>query len=74
MTNKMVTSFLTSFINIQSSKDSPEEIEAAFKLFDVDNTGYMTLDNLRDISKELGEELTDEELKEMMIEANKDDP
>jgi len=34
----------------------------------------MTLDNLREISKELGEELTDEELKEMMIEANKDDP
>jgi len=34
----------------------------------------MTLENLREISKELGEELTDEELKEMMIEANKDDP
>ena len=31
----------------------------------------MTLDNLRQISLELGDDMSDEELKEMMVEANK---
>jgi centrin-3 len=55
------------------SKDSPTEIEEAFKAFDIDDTGYMTLENLKQISIELGEELSDETLREMMAEANKMD-
>ena len=53
------------------SKDSPEEIEEAFNAFDIEGTGYMTLDNLKQISHELGQDLSVEELKEMMAEANK---
>jgi len=33
---------------------------------------YITLTSLRDVAKTLGEEVSDEELKEMMIEANPD--
>ena len=55
------------------SKDSPVEIEEAFKAFDIEGTGYMTLENLKQISIELGEELSDETLREMMAEANKMD-
>ena len=53
------------------SKDSPEEIEEAFRAFDIEGTGLMTLDNLKQISHELGQDLSVEELREMMAEANK---
>ena len=29
------------------SKDTQQEIEEAFNAFDIDGTGYMTLENLR---------------------------
>ena len=32
------------------SKDSSEEIEEAFNAFDIEGTGLMTLDNLKQIS------------------------
>ena len=39
-----------------------EEIRRAFQLFDDDNTGKITLRNLRRVAKEIGDRLEDDEL------------
>ena len=54
--------FMVLMANKMSEKDTKEEILKAFKLFDDDETGNITFANLRRVAKELGENLTDEEL------------
>lgn len=41
-------------------------MERVFKLFDVDRTKEITVDNLRRVARELGEDISDEELKEII--------
>jgi len=53
-------------------KNSREEINKVFALFDEDETGKISFRNLKNISKELGESLTDDELQEMIEEADRD--
>ena len=55
-------------------KDSKEDIEKVFKLFDDERTGCITIKNLRRVAKELGEAMDDNELNEMIerADSNKD--
>ena len=55
-----------------NDKTSNDEISKVFNLLDLDKTGKITLENLRSISKELNEEITEEELLEMIEEADID--
>lgn len=53
-------------------KNSRAEVNKVFALFDEDETGKISFRNLKRIAHELGETLTDEELQEMIEEADRD--
>lgn len=47
-----------------------EELKQAFKVFDKDGDGYITATELKLVMKQLGEDLTQEQLNDMMREAD----
>lgn len=65
---------LDDFINLMSSKyretDTEDEVINAFKVFDKDGNGFIPSSELRHIMTTLGDKLTDEEVDEMIREAD----
>ncbi|KAL3816380.1 hypothetical protein ACHAXA_008350 [Cyclostephanos tholiformis] len=64
--------FLTMMTTKMGERDSTEEMIKAFRLFDDDETGKISFRNLKRVAVELGENITDEELQEMIDEADRD--
>merc|ERR1712226_284091 len=64
--------FLTMMARKMKYTDSEEEIRAAFRVFDKDGNGFISAAELRHVMTNLGEKLTDEEVDEMIREADVD--
>ncbi|KAI4368380.1 hypothetical protein MLD38_016942 [Melastoma candidum] len=64
------------FFNKMASKmreaDTEEELKEAFKVFDTDQNGFISPNELRQVMINLGEKLTDEEVEHMIKEADLD--
>ncbi len=64
------------FLNLMARKmkdsDSEEQLKEAFRVFDKDQDGFISAIELRNVLTNLGEKLTDDEVDEMIREADAD--
>ncbi|XP_048736680.1 calmodulin-beta-like [Ostrea edulis] len=59
-------------ISEQSAEDEEEELRQAFRVFDKGGCGYITASDLRSVLQCMGEDLTEEEIDEMIAEVDID--
>merc|ERR1712172_262385 len=64
--------FLEMMTGKMGEKDTREDIEKVFKLFDDDNTNKISFRNLARVAEELGENIDEEELQDMINQADRD--
>ena len=64
--------FLEMMTGKMGEKDSRKDIEKVFKLFDDDNTSRISFRNLARVAEELGENIDDEEMQDMIAQADRD--
>lgn len=69
---RALSEFLTMMARKMKDTDSEEEIREAFKVFDRDNNGFISAAELRHVMTSIGEKLTDDEVDEMIKEADQD--
>lgn len=55
-----------------STSDTEAELLAAFQTFDRDNSGTISADELRAMLKSLGDDMTDQEINDLIREADTD--
>jgi centrin-1 len=55
-----------------AEKDTRDNLRKVFNLFDDEKTGFVSVKNLRKITKELGEQIDEHELQEMIDKADLD--
>lgn len=59
-------------IALLPTRDTRKELEEAFQLFDIDHTGKISSRNLKEVISDLGQTLTEQEISEIISEADKD--
>merc|ERR1711988_332968 len=64
--------FLKMMTNKILNKDPKDDMLKAFRLFDDDGTGSISFKNLKRVAKETNQTLTDDELQEMLADADRD--
>lgn len=68
--------YLSDFLHIMSQKyanmSTEDEIIAAFRVFDKEGTGLISESEFRHIMQNMGEQLTDDEVEEIIRDANSD--
>ncbi|KAG4914012.1 hypothetical protein AAZX31_19G229600 [Glycine max] len=64
------------FLNLMARKmketEAEEELKEAFRVFDKDHDGYISPSELRSVMRTIGEKVTDEEVEQMVKEADLD--
>ena len=64
--------FMIMLAEKMNQKDGKEEMLKGFAMFDDDKTGKISFNNFKRVATELGETLTDDQLKEILAEADED--
>merc|ERR550525_1749947 len=64
--------FLSMMTKKMLNRDPKEEMKMIFRFFDDDETGKISISNLRRVAQEAGERMTDKDLQDMIEEADQD--